>query len=263
MGLVLENIKYKNLLNTISYRFSRRRVTGIYGEDANYLLDIINGDITDYDGYVILEKLIIDSSFYKEYPRAIALIEPYPNFFTNKVNDEIKFNLDIRNYQVEDLEAKEKEMLDLVGLNEDILNRDIHTLSTSEKYLLSVVINLLYEPDIILFKDVFTGLDHNSKKRLNMIINNLKEDKKIVVVTSNDTNILYDITDEVILLNGNSVYISGTSEKLFTSMELMKEQVIPMPNITKLTYIAKNNKKVKLSFHKDVRDIIKDIYKHV
>ena len=42
----------------------------------------------------------------------------------------------------------------------------------------------------------------------------------------------------------------------------MKENVIPMPYITKVTYLAKN-KKVKLTYHKDVRDIIKDIYKHV
>ena len=52
------------------------------------------------------------------------------------------------------------------------------------------------------------------------------------------------------------------NDEIFTSDELMKENVIPMPYITKVTYLAKK-KKVKLSYHKDVRDIIKDIYKHV
>ena len=94
------------------------------------------------------------------------------------------------------------------------------------------------------------------------IIKNLKEEKKIVVVSSNDTDVLYELTDEIILLNGNSVYKYGSSDKIFTLTELMKEKVIPMPKITKVTYLAKN-KKIKLSYHKDVRDIIKDIYKHV
>ena len=68
--------------------------------------------------------------------------------------------------------------------------------------------------------------------------------------------------DEVLLLDGRLLYESGSSDDIFTSTKLMKENVIPMPYITKVTYLAKN-KKVKLSYHKDVRDIIKDIYKHV
>ena len=87
--------------------------------------------------------------------------------------------------------------------------------------------------------------------------------KKIVILASNDTNLLYQYTDEVLLLNGNNVYKVGQTDKIFTSAELMKGDIVPMPNITKVTYIAKTKKNVKLSFHKDVRDIIKDIYKHV
>ena len=78
-----------------------------------------------------------------------------------------------------------------------------------------------------------------------------------------NVNILYEITDEVLLLDGNNLYKVGTTDKIFTSNELMKGDIVPMPNITKVTYLAKTKKNVKLSYHKDVRDIIKDIYKHV
>lgn len=263
MGLTLENIKYKDLLNDISYRFSRRRITGIYGDNADVLVDIINGDNNDYDGNVIFEKSLIDNNFYKNNPTLVATIDPNPFFYTNRVEDECKFNLDFRKYRADDVKNKITSLLNLLGLDEEILKRDINTLSRSEKYLLTIVINLIYDPEIIIFRNIFDGLDHNSRKKLITLINNLREDKKIILITSRDTNILYELTDEVVLLSGNTIYKSGATDKLFTSIELIRENVIPMPNIIKVSYLARTDKKVKLSYHKDVRDIIKDIYKHV
>lgn len=262
MGLVLENVKYRDYLDNISYKFSDKKIVGIYGNTANYLLDIINGDIRDYDGDITFENELIDKDFYKKNATSIALVDSKPFFYTNRVDEEFKFNLEFRNYECKNIEKKEKELLSLVGLETNILTRNINTLSSSEKYLLSVAINLAYEPKIILFKDVFWGLDHNGKKKISMIIKNLKEEKKIVIITSCDTNVLYELVDDVILLDKGSIYKTGTSDKIFTSIEIIKDKVIPMPYITRVTYLAKN-KKVKLSYHKDVRDIIKDIYKHV
>lgn len=262
MGLILDSIKYKEYLNDISYRFSEKKITGIYGDNSSYLLDILNGDIFDYDGSFSLDIELVDRAFYKKNSCKIALIDSKPKFYTNVVSDEFRFNLDFRDCGFEKLEKKQKELLNLVGLDESILSRHIHALSSSEKYLLSIAVNLIYEPKVILFKNVFCGLDRNNRKKIMVLIKNLKEDDKIVIVTNNDTNILYELTDEVILLDGCYIYKSGVSDKIFTSTEIMKESVIPMPNIIKVTYLAKN-KKIKLSYHKDVRDIIKDIYKHV
>ena len=36
-----------------------------------------------------------------------------------------------------------------------------------------------------------------------------------------------------------------------------------IPEIIEFTYLAKKKKSVKIDYHKDIRDIIKDIYKHV
>lgn len=262
MGLILENVKYKEYLNDITYDFLDSNINGIYGENSSYIVDIINGDIIDYEGTIRYDDNVVDSDYYKLNPSTVALIDSKPFFYTDLVLDEFRFNLDFRNCDLDILEDKQTELLNLVGLDESILKRNIHTLSSSEKYLLSIAVNLIYSPEIIIFKDVFNGLDRNSKKKVMMIIKNLKEDKKNIIVTSNDTNTLYELVDEVLLLDGGLIYRSGSSDKIFTSTELMKENVIPMPYITKVTYLAKN-KKVKLSYHKDVRDIIKDIYKHV
>lgn len=261
MELVLEQIKYKDVLSDITYKFLSKRIYGLYGDNCNYIMDLINGDILDYDGDFFIDDVLIEKDFYKKNSSLIALIESKPFFYSNRVDEEFKFNVSFRKYDC-DLEKKEKELLKLVGLDESILKRNINTLSSCEKYLLSIAINLIYEPKIIMFKDIFWGLDRNNKKKVLMIIKNLKEDNKIVIISHRDTNILYEVVDDVILMDKATIYKEGSSDDIFTSTEIMKEEVIPMPYITKVTYLAKN-KKVKLSYHKDVRDIIKDIYKHV
>ena len=157
MGLVLENIKYKEYLNDISCVFLDGSINGIYGDHSKYIIDIINGDISDYDGTLKYDDNIMDVDYYKLNSTVVALIEDKPFFYTDSVYDEFRFNLDFRNCDIDILENKSKELLNLVGLDVDILNRNIHTLSSSEKYLLSIAVNLIYDPDIVLFKDVFVG----------------------------------------------------------------------------------------------------------
>ena len=190
MGLILENLKYKECLSNITYDFLDGNITGIYGDNSKYLIDIINGDITDYDGIVKYDGQIMDSDYYKLNPSTVAVIEDKPFFYTDIVLDEFRFNLDFRNCDIDILEDKSKKLLNSVGLDDGILSRKIHTLSSSERYLLSIAINLIYSPEIVIFKDVFHGLDRNSRKKVIVVIKNLKEDKKNVIVTSNDTNIL-------------------------------------------------------------------------
>ncbi|MBR4262286.1 MAG: ATP-binding cassette domain-containing protein [Bacilli bacterium] len=262
MGLVVSNLKYRDLLNDVSFKIGKSRILGIYGNNAKYILDILNGDLKDYTGIVEYEKYVVDELFYKNNSSVFFLVNSNPVFYTNKVEEEFKFNLTLRKYNG-DFDKAIIKGLSLLGFDKEILNRKINTLSRSEKYLLSIAIGMSFNPEVIMFKDTYVGMDHNNKKLLTTLVNNLKEDKKIVILASNDTNLLYQYTDEVILLDGNNIYKVGQTDKIFTSVELMKGDIIPMPNITKVTYLAKSKKNVKLSYHKDVRDIIKDIYKHV
>ena len=45
--------------------------------------------------------------------------------------------------------------------------------------------------------------------------------------------------------------------------DFLKKNRINITKIVEFTYLAKKKKNIKIDYHKDVRDIIKDIYKHV
>jgi hypothetical protein len=74
---------------------------------------------------------------------------------------------------------------------------------------------------------------------------------------------LYKYTNNLIILKNNKVVIEGDTYTIINRVDFLKRHSIEVPDIVKLTYLAKKKKKVKIDYHKDIRDIIKDIYKHV
>ena len=50
---------------------------------------------------------------------------------------------------------------------------------------------------------------------------------------------------------------------IYQRVDFLKRNKFDVPEIIEFTYLAKKKKAVKIDYHKDIRDIIKDIYKHV
>ena len=84
----------------------------------------------------------------------------------------------------------------------------------------------------------------------------------MIFISDDDVDVLYQYTDKILLVNDcNRVNIYNTYD-FFTSVKFLKSNNIPLPKLVKVTYLGKL-KDIKLTYQKDIRDIIKDIYKHV
>ncbi len=151
----------------------------------------------------------------------------------------------------------------MVGLNKSCLNKKIKSLSSGEKKLLQVAISLIYNPSIIIFDEPFVELDYSNQKKLIKLIKALKEKyHKTVIIASNNANILYEITDDIVILKKGRILAADNTIKVYQNTNLLKENEVDVPDLIKFTMLAKE-KKVKLSYHRDIRDLIKDVYKHV
>ena len=97
-----------------------------------------------------------------------------------------------------------------------------------------------------------------------MLFSRLKEQfKKTIIIVTNDSNILYKYTDELILVKKNRIFLTGKTQNIYKRVDFLRKNGFEIPEIVEFTYLAKKKKKIKLDYHKDIRDIIKDIYKHI
>ena len=106
-------------------------------------------------------------------------------------------------------------------------------------------------------------LDYSNQKKLIKLIKALKEKyHKTVIIASNNANILYEITDDIVILKKGRILAADNTIKVYQNTNLLKENEVDVPDLIKFTMLAKE-KKIKLSYHRDIRDLIKDVYKHV
>lgn len=257
MEIKFDNISYKNKMINISFNINSDKINGIYNYNT-FLKVITNPRLID-EG-----NIFINGKIYRKFdPKTIAVIDKEKDFYTSKVIDEILFYAKTRNYKSHNIKNEIIEWLKEFNMDESILKRIGHSLSLTEKYFIKIIASLIYKPKIVIFKDIMNGIDYNNKKIIKRIITKLKEQGGLVILTSMDSNILYELTEEVFIFDKSKLLTSGNTNDIYTNIEILIDNKIDVPYFSMLTYKANKEKGANLFYRKDVRDVIKDVYKSV
>lgn len=156
---------------------------------------------------------------------------------------------------------KVKDLMKIFRLEEEFLNKEIKDLLPYEKRLLEYLIEMSKPFKYLIIEEPFLYLDLFYKKKIIKLFRLLIKNKKGIIIVSNDSNLLLEITDNMVLINNNQVIIKETTINFFSNIKLLNKYKIDIPILSKFTYLAKKEK-IRISYHKDIRDLIKDVYKH-
>jgi ABC-type multidrug transport system ATPase subunit len=153
-------------------------------------------------------------------------------------------------------------LLEIFELDDSFLNRNINTISFTEKIYLNIIRTILKTTDKVIFVDVFKYIDYSNQKKIILLLNYLKEKNYYIIITSYNVDYLYSLGDYSIVWYRHMIDFGKTLD-VYKEVEMFKKSRVPSPTLSQITYKAKRDKNIKLFYSKDVRDIIKDIYKHV
>ena len=257
-------IKFNEVIHddyNLTFSISSKDITGIIGDN---ILDIINLDYF-LKGEVYYTKKLLKSN-YNTIKRKISLVSS--NFIKQPHLDTVVENMEYiiidKRLTIKDPKKKIEDSLKIVGLNKTYLTREINSLSKSELRLISIAISLLSNPEIIILDNIFRELDTKYQKKIYMLLMKLKDSyKKTIIIYSNNSNILYKYTNKMIFIKNKKVLLEGKTEEVYQRVNHLQRNGFDIPDIVLFTYLARKKKNVNISYHKDIRDIIKDIYKHI
>jgi len=257
MEIRFEDVCYNSKLTNINIKIKNDQINGIYNY-RSFIKVLKNPKLIDKGTIYINDKV------YKNFDlKTIAIIDKEKEFYTAKVIDEILFYAKIRNYKSRNIKKEILDYLTEFKLDESILKRIPHSLSITEKYFIKIIANLITKPQIVIFKDIMNGIDYNNRKIIKNLINKLKEQGTLVILTSMDSNILYELTEEIFIFDKEKLLVSGNTNDVYTNIENLIDNNINVPYFSMLTYKANKEKGANLFYRKDVRDVIKDVYKSV
>ena len=265
MEIVFNNVGYKDKLNNVNLKISNEGIVGIYGKYKDIFIDMLSGNIFPLVGTATVNNVEVIENNKDNLKRQVAYIRNCgsDNFKTDMVLTEIGYIVDTKNYKNNSLNKKIKDAFSLVGLDDSYLTRSFSTLSSSEIYLVQIAMEFICNPKIILFESPFVNLDYHNKKRLLKLLKLLKEKyHKMVFICDNNVDVLYQYTDNILLVNDCNRINLYNSYDFFTSIKFLSANDIEIPRAISIIYEGKM-RGAKLTYQKDIRDIIKDIYKHV
>lgn len=259
----------KTYINNFSYKFSEGKVYSIIGSTTSgkeKLPLLINAVNKPYTGIIKIGEFINDGKYIKNINKLrmnVGYIKENPNefLFNKRVIDELNFGIKYFKYKLNKQSIRIQEALTLVGLTEDYLYKEVNSLSLNEKKRLSIASSLIFNPSIIVLEEPIMFLTYKDKEKLIKLIHTLKTKyKKTIIIITKNTNLPYEVSDEVLLFSDGELVGCGGKE-LLTQDKLISKIKCDIPEIVKFINVS-NKMNANLTYTSNILDLIKEVYRN-
>lgn len=258
MSLKLEHVSYiygsdTNLavraLNDICLEIPDGQFIGLIGhtgsgkstlvQHLNGLIEPTEGVIT-YDGRNIWEK-----DFPKKELRSnVGLVFQYPEhqLFEVDVFTDVCFGPKNLGLPKEEVEARAKRALELVGFPEEYYKQSPFELSGGQKRRVAIAGVLAMQPKILVLDEPTAGLDPKGRDEILGQIAHLKKETGIsVVLVSHSMEDVANYVERIIVMNKGNVLFDDVPKEVFGHVKELEEVGLAAPQVTYILHKLKDN----------------------
>ena len=218
-----KNVLYGNrnnpFLNKVSFKIDKNSLNVITGPTSSGkvgIFELLLRYNRQHVGSILIDNLDIKEYDSKTLSNLISGVRRDPTFF----NISIKDNLSIFESNFENIVnmAKELKVHDYIMSLDDGYNTILETngsnINSDVKYVIAIMRVLLNRPKIMLFDETFDYLSHDIAENVLEILESLKDDNTILIISKNKKIIELPYVDQVIMMYENKILTKGKHEKL-------------------------------------------------
>ena len=224
------SFKYSRLqvLKNVSFTAKPNQITAIVGKTGSGKTTLFNLLLRMYrvnDGKILIDRINIYDYSRDVFNSNVSIVNQKTFIF----NMSIRANLSL-------IDSNKKRQIDAckrVGIHDfimslpdgysTILKEDATNISGGQKQLLSLARALLTSSEIILLDEVTSSLDPNTTNKIINLLDDLKTDHTIIVITHNKD--LMRRADKLIVLNNGKVECIGNNDDLLKKNKVYKQLV--------------------------------------
>lgn len=127
----------------------------------------------------------------------------------------------LKNMSKKDAKKSAEYWLERLKMSEHI-NRRLDTLSKGNQQKIQLVVTLIANPTIVILDEPFSGLDPVNAMLLKDIVKELISKGKIVLFSSHQMNYIEEFCDDIAILNGGEIVLSGGIAEIKRSYDRSK-----------------------------------------
>jgi len=156
--------------------------------------------------------------------------DPDIQVVSTHVKDDVAYGLRNMGMKEDDVDSRVDEYLALVGI-ESLKEKTIHTLSYGQKKQVALAGVLAMEPEIIMLDEPFAWLDYRQSQRLKILLDQLSEQGKTLIVSTHDSNFALEWGQQVLVMQCGVLKADSSVEDLMMNARLVEELEIEPPRI--------------------------------
>ena len=234
MSYVLDHITYQYsnedpiVLKDISLEIKPESVTAIVGPSGSgktTLAQIISGVIPALvTGGIMKGEL----NFGTDTMISVVSQTPEDQLFGYGVEDAVAFGLENMGLSTEEINQRMDHVFQLLNL-QNLRKRAVATLSGGQRQAVCIASILVMNPDILILDEPVSSLDPNGKKLIRDVINQLRTEKKTIILIDNNLSWSADIVDRVVGLKDGEIAFQGSYQKFFDDFDLQHQLGVTVP----------------------------------
>ncbi len=200
---------------------------GPNGAGKSTFMSHLNGVQLATSGRIAIDGIEVKKNTLKEIRRRVGIVfqDPDDQLFCPTVFDDVAFGPLNLGLPKEEIEARVKEALHVVGL-EGFEERSSFHLSFGERKRLALATVLSYQPEILVFDEPSTNMDPLNRRKL---INWLKASNKTILLCTHDLDIALEVCDRCMMLTDGKIIADGPSKKILYDRQLLEDNKLELP----------------------------------
>ena len=236
-------------LDNVNLKVRRSEILAIVGQSGcgkTTLISHFNALIKPGQGKVLVYKdgEVLDTSVKKEMKRIRSIVglvfqNPEYQLFEETVYKDVGYGLRMMRVPEEEHDARIREAVKLVGLDEDLLDKNPLDLSGGQKRRAAMAGVLVMRPEVLVLDEPASGLDPNGRAEMFRIITDLRANgTTIILVTHNmDEAALY--ADRICCIRDGKLVTAEPPSELFADRDRCRNLGIEVPVITSFSQMVK------------------------
>ena len=234
-------------LDNVSVTIAQGKITGIIGHTGSgksTLVQMLNGLIEPDAGKVKIDLQDIweNRKDIRRYRFKVGLVMQYPEYqlFEETIRKDIAFGPRNMGLCEEEIEARVLEAAHFVELDESMLDKSPFELSGGQKRRAAIAGIIAMRPDVLVLDEPAAGLDPRGRASIFKNISDYREKTgKTVVIVSHSMEDVARYCDELIVMSGAKLLMSGTPDKVFSQPELLVRHGLDLPQIARLNMLLR------------------------
>ncbi|WP_058485936.1 energy-coupling factor transporter ATPase [Defluviitalea phaphyphila] len=229
----------KIALNNINIHIKKGEFVGIIGHTGSgksTLIQHFNGLLKPTEGTITVlgKKLNDKDTSLKEIRQKVGLVFQYPEhqLFEMTIFKDVAFGPQNMGLSKEEVEARVKEALDMVGIKEDMYEKSPFELSGGQKRRVAIAGVLAMKPEILVLDEPTAGLDPKGRDEILTQIQRLHKTLGItVILVSHSMEDIAKLVDRIIVMHKGKVALNGAPVSVFEHVEELEKMGLAAPQI--------------------------------